>query len=81
MRLILRFISRLSTHLQQLSPKAHFTSDLDLDSLDAVEVVMAIEEVKSMSRPVLLRIRLTWLQEFSIEMPDKEADAIQSGGF
>jgi len=32
-----------------------------LDSLDTVEVVMAIEE------------------EFSIEIPDKEADAIHSG--
>jgi hypothetical protein len=28
----------------QLSPTAAFTSDLGLDSLDAVEVVMAIEE-------------------------------------
>jgi NADH dehydrogenase (ubiquinone) 1 alpha/beta subcomplex 1 len=28
----------------QLSPTATFTSDLGLDSLDAVEVVMAIEE-------------------------------------
>ncbi len=28
----------------KLSPKAHFTNDLGLDSLDAVEVVMAFEE-------------------------------------
>ncbi|KAF1798776.1 NADH dehydrogenase 1, alpha/beta subcomplex subunit 1 NDUFAB1/ACP [Mucor lusitanicus] len=37
-----------------------FVKDLGLDSLDAVEVVMAIEE------------------EFSIEIPDKDADEIKS---
>ena len=29
----------------QLNPESHFHNDLGLDSLDAVEVVMAIEEV------------------------------------
>lgn len=29
----------------QLSASAHFSNDLGLDSLDTVEVVMAIEEV------------------------------------
>ncbi|KAJ9094976.1 hypothetical protein QFC21_005769 [Naganishia friedmannii] len=46
----------------KLTPSASFTSDLGLDSLDAVEVVMAIEE------------------EFAIEIPDEEADAITSVG-
>ncbi|TRX90592.1 hypothetical protein FHL15_008565 [Xylaria flabelliformis] len=43
-----------------VKPTAHFSNDLALDSLDTVEVVMAIEE------------------EFSIEIPDKEADTIHS---
>lgn len=29
----------------QIKPTAHFANDLGLDSLDTVEVVMAIEEV------------------------------------
>ncbi|KAJ7181750.1 hypothetical protein C8R43DRAFT_869820 [Mycena crocata] len=44
----------------KLTPTATFTGDLALDSLDVVEVQMAIEE------------------EFSIEIPDAEADEIQS---
>ncbi|KXN89947.1 Acyl carrier protein 2, mitochondrial [Leucoagaricus sp. SymC.cos] len=44
----------------KLSPTASFSDDLGLDSLDAVEVVMAVEE------------------EFSIEIPDVEADEIKN---
>ncbi|KAI6047563.1 acyl carrier protein [Pisolithus marmoratus] len=44
----------------KLSPAASFTNDLGLDSLDTVEVVMAVEE------------------EFSIEIPDAEADEIKT---
>ena len=43
-----------------ITSTAHFANDLGLDSLDTVEVVMAIEE------------------EFSIEIPDKDADSIHS---
>ncbi|ROT37785.1 acyl carrier protein [Sodiomyces alkalinus F11] len=45
---------------KNITSSAHFANDLGLDSLDAVEVVMAIEE------------------EFSIEIPDKDADTIHS---
>merc|ERR1719502_509740 len=44
----------------KLSSDAHFKNDLGLDSLDAVEVVMAIEE------------------EFMVEIPDADAEKIQS---
>ncbi|KZZ96940.1 Acyl carrier protein-like protein [Ascosphaera apis ARSEF 7405] len=44
----------------KINETSHFTNDLGLDSLDTVEVVMAIEE------------------EFSIEIPDKDADGIHS---
>ncbi|KAM0427932.1 hypothetical protein ACHAPT_007392 [Fusarium lateritium] len=48
--------------VSNIKPAAHFANDLGLDSLDTVEVVMAIEE------------------EFSIEIPDKDADSIHSVG-
>ncbi|XP_062189861.1 acyl carrier protein 1, mitochondrial-like [Phragmites australis] len=44
----------------KVTPEAHFEKDLGLDSLDTVEVVMAIEE------------------EFKLEIPDREADKIES---
>ncbi|KAG0046323.1 hypothetical protein BGZ83_008502 [Gryganskiella cystojenkinii] len=44
----------------KISLEANFNTDLGLDSLDTVEVVMAVEE------------------EFSIEIPDKDADSIKS---
>ncbi|XP_050384291.1 acyl carrier protein 2, mitochondrial [Argentina anserina] len=46
----------------KVTPDAHFQKDLGLDSLDSVEVVMALEE------------------EFGFEIPDNEADKINSIG-
>eukprot|EP01018_Ginkgo_biloba_P027718 Gb_26150 [translate_table: standard] len=44
----------------KVTPSAHFQKDLGLDSLDTVEILMALEE------------------EFALEIPDKEADKIDS---
>ncbi|KAK9897278.1 acyl carrier protein [Cystobasidium minutum MCA 4210] len=46
----------------KVTETSSFTQDLGLDSLDAVEVVLAVEE------------------EFSIEIPDEEADGITTVG-
>ncbi|KAL8119395.1 acyl carrier protein 1, mitochondrial-like [Apium graveolens] len=46
----------------KVTPDVHFEKDLGLDSLDTVEIVMALEE------------------EFKLEIPDKEADKIDSCG-
>lgn len=43
-----------------MTPDVHFQKDLGLDSLDNVEIMMALEE------------------EFKLEIPDKEADKIDS---
>ena len=64
----------------QITSNAHFSNDLGLDSLDTVEVVMAIEEVCNIRFKIPL-IQLSAMQEFSIEIPDKEADAIHSGTY
>ncbi|XP_010938635.1 acyl carrier protein 2, mitochondrial isoform X2 [Elaeis guineensis] len=47
-------------NFQKVTPNAHFHKDLGLDSLDTVEIVMALEE------------------EFGFEIPDNEADKIDS---
>nr|AJQ20613.1 Acyl Carrier Protein [Salvia miltiorrhiza] len=44
----------------KVTPTAHFQKDLGLDSLDTVDIVMALEE------------------EFCFEIPDNDADKIQS---
>lgn len=51
-----------SCNYMQVTPEVHFQKDLGLDSLDTVEIVMALEE------------------EFKLEIPDKEADKIDSCG-
>ena len=52
----------LEVDSKQLTPEAKFIEDLGADSLDTVELVMALEE------------------EFGQEIPDEEAEKLQSVG-
>jgi acyl carrier protein len=53
-------IEQLGVTKEELAPKASFIDDLGADSLDIVELVMAMEE------------------EFDIEIPDDDAEKIQT---
>ena len=56
-------VERLGAGTQsEVNTQASFVNDLGADSLDTVELVMALEE------------------EFDIEIPDEEAEKIQSVG-
>ncbi len=53
-------IEQLGVEASQVTGRAKFVEDLGADSLDTVELVMALEE------------------EFSIEIPDEDAEKIAS---
>ncbi len=55
-------VEQLGVTKEELAPKASFIDDLGADSLDIVELVMAMEE------------------EFDIEIPDDDAEKIQTIG-
>jgi acyl carrier protein len=55
-------VEQLGVKPEQVVPTAKFIEDLGADSLDTVELVMALEE------------------EFSIEVPDEQAEKLQSVG-
>ena len=55
-------IEQLGVTAEQVTPEAKFIEDLGADSLDTVELVMALEE------------------EFGLEIPDDEAEKLQSVG-
>ena len=55
-------VENLGVDAASVNPQASFVNDLGADSLDTVELVMALEE------------------EFDIEIPDEEAEKIQSVG-
>ncbi len=53
---------QLGVDPSEVTPNASFVNDLGADSLDTVELVMALEE------------------EFGMEIPDEEAEKIQTVG-
>ncbi|MDH5716223.1 MAG: acyl carrier protein [Spirochaetia bacterium] len=53
---------QLGVDESEITPESHFIDDLGADSLDTVELVMALEE------------------EFGIEVPDEDAEKIQTVG-
>jgi len=55
-------VEQLGVDAEQVKPEASFVNDLGADSLDTVELVMALEEA------------------FDMEIPDEEAEKIQSVG-
>jgi acyl carrier protein len=55
-------VEQLGVDPSEVTPQASFINDLGADSLDTVELVMALEE------------------EFGIEIPDEEAEKLQSVG-
>ena len=55
-------VEQLGVNVDQVTPEAKFIEDLGADSLDTVELVMALEE------------------EFGQEIPDDEAEKLQSVG-
>ena len=55
-------VEQLGVDAEQVTEGAKFVDDLGADSLDTVELVMALEE------------------EFSIEIPDEDAEKIASVG-
>lgn len=59
-RLIEIIAKQLGVDAEKVTPDASFMEDLGADSLDTVELVMALEE------------------EFDIEIPDSDAEKIQT---
>jgi acyl carrier protein len=53
---------QLGVKVEEVTPQASFVDDLGADSLDTVELIMALEE------------------EFSVEIPDEEAEKLTTVG-
>lgn len=70
-RIMLLVLDRLETPklIYKLSASATFTSDLGLDSLDAVEVVMAIEEEFGIEIPDAEADEITTVKQGKFSLP------------
>jgi NADH dehydrogenase (ubiquinone) 1 alpha/beta subcomplex 1, acyl-carrier protein len=77
-RIVVYILSADLTSILQLTSTSAFAEDLGLDSLDAVEVVMAVEEVRNYRAKFRTIAHQFLLQEFNIEIPDAEADEIKT---
>jgi acyl carrier protein len=55
-------VEQLGVNAERVTPTARFIEDLNADSLDTVELIIALEE------------------EFAVEVPDEEAEKLQSVG-
>lgn len=55
-------VEQLGVSAEEVTPVASFIDDLGADSLDIVELIMALEE------------------EFNLEIPDEQAEKIQTFG-
>jgi acyl carrier protein len=55
-------VEQLGVEESKVVPSASFTNDLNADSLDLVELIMALEE------------------EFGVEIPDEDAEKIETVG-
>jgi acyl carrier protein len=53
-------VEQLGVGLEEVTPEASFIEDLGADSLDIVELIMALEE------------------EYDLEIPDEDAEKIQT---
>ena len=62
------FSEQLGVDAEKVTPDASFTEDLGADSLDAVELIMAIEEAFDRSQQVALIVlmRDAWISAYEI---------------
>ncbi|MDP5339410.1 MAG: acyl carrier protein [Nodularia sp. (in: cyanobacteria)] len=66
-------IDQLSVNKDQITPQANFANDLGADSLDTVELVMALEEEFDIEIPDEAAEKITTVQEAVDYINDKVA--------